>query len=112
MLQLMLDEQDVPIIAKRLAAWDEVYFGTLGVLAQQYSDPVAMLPKHLLPHPRSTRLIVNPVGCVALTYRADTPSFVSEWSRDSFEELLREPFFLLGEAIGGGDDLETCTHPD
>ena len=65
----MLDESAVPIIATRVAAWDEVYFATLAALSQQYVNPSGILPDHLLPHPRRTRVVITAAGCLIFVYK-------------------------------------------
>lgn len=82
-----LQESDLPIISRRLAAWDQEYYAELASLGTRYLDDDQEFAGHLAPKVRRTELVVTPEVCVASTFKSDLPEFLARWSTESIEQL-------------------------
>lgn len=74
-------------VAKRVTAWDRVYYGTIRELVRRYPEPNEFLPDFLQVHPRQTRIVLTPKAAVVFTLAATAPGITTEWTDSSIDDV-------------------------
>lgn len=94
----MYTQSDLPLIQKRIRAWQLAYRDRVRHLTAAYERPEVIFPDWLLPHPRRLEATVTPRGAGIYAFPAEEDSFSFTWLEGGITEATGG--FVVHDGLG------------